>query len=133
MPNSTVKAVSLKVWGSGGRRLSTEVGRRGAVSSPPPPPSLIVLKSMRTQANLAAELSFHDYDFSASKLEEKPRFCRSPNEFHFLLTGCRFGADIGSLNCPCWLSSIPQNILHHLARVGLLLTTPSHIPNSASA
>lgn len=33
-----------------------------------------------------------------------------------------------SFNCQCWLPSIPQSILHHLAPVGLLLTIPFLIP-----
>lgn len=60
----------------------------------PPAPGLLVLRSMRTRANLAAELSFH-YNYLASKLEEKTGSCRSSNAAHFLPAGCRFGADLG--------------------------------------
>lgn len=58
--------------------------------------------------------------------------CRSLNESHLFLTGCRFGADlgltIGSLNYPCWLSSTPPKHPASSGGVGLLLSIPSHIP-----
>lgn len=50
---------------------------------------------------------------------------------HFLPNGCQFRIDprlaTVALNCSCWLSNIPQ-ILLHLELTGLLLTIPSHIP-----